>query len=90
MPASASRADMMPACAAFPAWKGFVIVPKFDMSPEAWDALIAIAIAVRSASSRRSFAHAAAAASAPKTPVGWSPFWWYIGTSRRTSSAQVS
>ena len=36
---------MMPECAAFPAWKGFVIVPKFDMIPEACDALIAIAIA---------------------------------------------
>jgi hypothetical protein len=56
---------MIPACAALPAWNGFVIVPKFDISPDDCDAPRAIAIAVFSASSFRNFAHAAAAPTAP-------------------------
>ena len=37
---------MMPACAALPAWNGFVIVPKFAIRPALCEAPSAIAVAV--------------------------------------------
>ena len=72
-PASASRAEMTPAWAARPAWNGFVIVPKFAITPLLCEAASAIASVARSASRRRSDAHAAAAPIAPKMPVGCHP-----------------
>ena len=56
---------MMPAWAARPAWNGFVMVPKFAISPALCEAPSATAIAAWSASSRRSLAQAAAAPTAP-------------------------
>src|SRR5262245_65766907 len=73
-PAAARRAEMTPACAARPAWNGFVMVPKLATSPALWEAPSAIACVVLDASSLRSEAQAAAAATAPKMPVGCHPF----------------
>ena len=64
-PASARRAAMMPACAALPAWNGFVMVPKLDIKPDDCEPPSAMAMADFSASSLRSFAQAAAAPIAP-------------------------
>jgi len=89
-PASASRAEMTPACAARPAWKGFVMVPKLATNPALWEAPSAIACVAFSALSPRSEAQAAAAAMAPKMPVGCQPFSWCWSGSRRCRSAHAS
>jgi len=73
MPASASWADSIPDFAARPPWKGLVMVPKFAITPPAWDADNAIAWLARSASSRIRTEAAAAAAIGPKAPVGCHP-----------------
>src|SRR5262245_58343989 len=63
----------MPFRAAWPAWSGFVIVPKFAVTPLASDAVIPMmsGIAVAGVFSRR--AAAAAAAIVPTVPVACQP-----------------
>src|SRR5215831_21406380 len=65
-PAAARRAEITPACAARPAWNGFVMVPKLATSPALCEAPSAIACVAFSASSPRNEAQAADAAMAPK------------------------
>ncbi len=73
MPAAARRAARTPFWAARPATHDLAIEPKFAVSPAAIDAASPMAWLARSASSRRSLAAAAAAATVPNTPVGCQP-----------------
>jgi hypothetical protein len=57
-----------------PACRGFTIVPKFALMPEASEQAIASAVAVRSTSRPRSRALAAAAPKMPSVAVGCQPF----------------
>jgi hypothetical protein len=66
-PSAARSAATTPASAAWPAWNGFDMVPKFSRSSPDWLAAMPNARRVRSASKPRSFA---SAATDPKTPNG--------------------
>ena len=72
-PALTSLAAMTPDCAERPAWNGLVMVPKLAMMPALCDAPSEMASAHCSASSLLSDAQAAAAATAPRIPVGCQP-----------------
>ena len=76
MPASTRRVAISPDCAARPTCSGLVIDPKFATRPPASEAAIATAALACSASSLRSDAEAAAAASAPNIAVGCQPLAW--------------
>jgi hypothetical protein len=73
MPLAASRAASTPFCAARPAWKGLVMLPKFATSPPAMEAAMASAFAVSSTFIFEMREAAAAAAMVPNTAVGCHP-----------------
>ena len=75
MPARASRAASTPLRAAKPPCSGFTIVPKFSFRPEAPDAAMASACAVRSGVRPSSRAAAAAAPIVPSVEVQCHPRW---------------
>ena len=72
-PPWASSAANSPFCAALPAWKGLVMVPKFCCRPEAWDAPMARALRNCSSSKPKILAAAAVAPMAPMVHVECQP-----------------
>jgi hypothetical protein len=72
-PCFAISADVNPARAAPPGWNGFVIEPNCSRMPIGCDAAMPSAMVVRSTSSERRRAQAAAAPSIPVEPVMCQP-----------------
>src|SRR5206468_11725791 len=72
-PSRASCAARMPLCAAWPAWYGFVIEPKFSLSPDAIEAAMPRAWRVWLTSSPRSLDAAAAQPRVPMVEVACQP-----------------
>jgi hypothetical protein len=73
IPSAASSAAETPDRAAWPAWTGFVAVPKLRLSPAGIDAAAFSAWAVSSASRPSRAAAVAAAPNVPSVEVGCQP-----------------
>ncbi len=74
-PARARSADCTPQRAAWPAWKGLVMVPKLRSSPDAWEAARPSALRSWATLSPSRRAAAAAVANTPVVAVLCQPRW---------------